>query len=510
MMTKGLGAIVLPVVTLAVFAWLRPQARSLRRFVPWTGVVALVLVAAPWHVRMAAKAPPAAVKYYFFGQATRWLTGADREEFFEETPAPGGEADPAAQQAAPPPPGAAEAEVEEEAESIAARFLSWFLGLFGYLGTLLMKFFPWVMFLPVAVWLWRRLRPTEAGPALDFLAAWFLGGFVTFSLSGTQADRYIVPLYPAAAMLVGVAWTRWTEARRGMLIATAAVLATVAGVAVIVLAAGPSGEAGARFVSNLFDLNRHDTYAAHFYFDLLGESRVGATIVIALMAALAGACVVLLRRRKVQLAFAMLTLVFVAPMFAFVQFVLPRLDDLYTPAPLARNVRRLVDDDRTVYGCGKFQPFWRYYIERPAAAIPVGGPGGVKEVLDTDEPRYVLFWQSEMETIEKYLPEEAVWLKRHAIPLVDDRVDYHEIVLLTNAPGRNLAVARLRRILFEKLTAIREAILEQDAEAIAANKRAKTLANEAAETPTPQPAIESMIEMLDPETVPSKAAPLPP
>ena len=66
---------------------------------------------------------------------------------------------------------------------------------------LLVFFFPWSMFLPGAIRLsWR------ANDGARLALAWFAVVFVFFSLSKTILVTYIFPLYPAAALFVGVIW----------------------------------------------------------------------------------------------------------------------------------------------------------------------------------------------------------------------------------------------------------------------------------------------------------------
>lgn len=83
-----------------------------------------------------------------------------------------------------------------------------------YLVVLLVGFFPWVALLPPAVWallrkqtrplLLARLASPQATEALPLLALlWAAGYLVFFSLSGTKLAHYIVPAYPALAILVG-------------------------------------------------------------------------------------------------------------------------------------------------------------------------------------------------------------------------------------------------------------------------------------------------------------------
>jgi 4-amino-4-deoxy-L-arabinose transferase-like glycosyltransferase len=119
-----------------------------------------------------------------------------------------------------------------------------------YFGDFTAGFLPWSLFIPAALacaWsAWRDVRDRRAarGPALSpgtpaatpvlFPLCWFVAGFVFFSLSTGKRTAYLLPLYPAAALLVGWMWSRamaegrgsrWLEIPVGLLAGAAAILA---------------------------------------------------------------------------------------------------------------------------------------------------------------------------------------------------------------------------------------------------------------------------------------------
>ncbi len=68
-----------------------------------------------------------------------------------------------------------------------------------------LEFIPWTVFLPVAfVWGLRNEETNEK--AFQFLFVWFVTVFVFFTLSKGKKDNYILPLYPAAALIIGALW----------------------------------------------------------------------------------------------------------------------------------------------------------------------------------------------------------------------------------------------------------------------------------------------------------------
>jgi 4-amino-4-deoxy-L-arabinose transferase-like glycosyltransferase len=95
-------------------------------------------------------------------------------------------------------------------------------------------FLPWSLFVPGAVALaWQAGRAARATgatgdgrsragaapvePVAPFLfpLCWFAAGFVFFSLSSGKRGAYLLPLYPAAALLVGWVWARAIAEGRG-------------------------------------------------------------------------------------------------------------------------------------------------------------------------------------------------------------------------------------------------------------------------------------------------------
>jgi 4-amino-4-deoxy-L-arabinose transferase-like glycosyltransferase len=91
-----------------------------------------------------------------------------------------------------------------------------------YIPTLLMGFFPWSAFFPMTAWRLLR-RPAKLDPGRLFLLVWT--GFVLlfFSAATSKLATYILPLFPAAALLVGNLWAKFLAdqdrgLRRGILV----------------------------------------------------------------------------------------------------------------------------------------------------------------------------------------------------------------------------------------------------------------------------------------------------
>jgi 4-amino-4-deoxy-L-arabinose transferase-like glycosyltransferase len=87
---------------------------------------------------------------------------------------------------------------------------------FYYVLVLLAGFAPWSVFLGPTAWLaWRNVRQEEANrhqPAFQFLSCWVMVPLVFFSAASTKLPNYILPLFPAVAILTGSHLDGWRRA----------------------------------------------------------------------------------------------------------------------------------------------------------------------------------------------------------------------------------------------------------------------------------------------------------
>jgi 4-amino-4-deoxy-L-arabinose transferase-like glycosyltransferase len=103
-----------------------------------------------------------------------------------------------------------------------------------YLITFFLSFFPWSGFTGPII---QQIRQDRSPPML-FLLAWFAAPLILFSFYATQLPHYILPGFPAAALLAGIALSRWhsqaSEHRPKLLLALVLVFGGLA-VAIAVL-----------------------------------------------------------------------------------------------------------------------------------------------------------------------------------------------------------------------------------------------------------------------------------
>ncbi len=103
-----------------------------------------------------------------------------------------------------------------------------------YVPALCAGMFPWSLFFPALAHFLYRSRAELRDRKLLYLVLWFLVGLVFFSLASGKRSNYILPLYPAVALLLGVWWEELTEGT----IVSAVLAKRLARVCALVLCAG--------------------------------------------------------------------------------------------------------------------------------------------------------------------------------------------------------------------------------------------------------------------------------
>jgi len=158
-LAKGPVGLMLPAMVIGLFLILKRNIGFLKEMQLGWGILLFFAVAAPWYILISIRNPDY-FEYFFIKQ--------NFGSFF------GGES-------------------SRHPESI-----DWYLQfLFG-------GFLPWSLFLPLALYdAIRRKLKTGDGKIL-YILIWFVAIFVFFSLGSSKRGSYILPLFPALSLLVGV------------------------------------------------------------------------------------------------------------------------------------------------------------------------------------------------------------------------------------------------------------------------------------------------------------------
>ena len=77
------------------------------------------------------------------------------------------------------------------------------------IGPIVLGSLPWTIFIPAAVrggW-WRG--ESNVGRKFRFLVFWVLAYVIVITLMPQKRDRYLLPIFPALALMIGWLWDRW-------------------------------------------------------------------------------------------------------------------------------------------------------------------------------------------------------------------------------------------------------------------------------------------------------------
>lgn len=128
--------------------------------------------------------------------------------------------------------------------------------MFFYFPALLAGMAPWSLFLPaVGIQLWKRGKQTQSDGTL-YPLVWFLVTLVLFSLAGSKRGVYLLPAYPALALLLGH-W--WADLGRGRVEPGTTVLVLLR--TALVLVAVTTATAMALIVAQVAGLPIFETFA---------------------------------------------------------------------------------------------------------------------------------------------------------------------------------------------------------------------------------------------------------
>jgi len=296
----------------------------------------------------------------------------------------------------------------------------------GYLVPLgLVGLLPWTPLLPLAL---VPLRTAPRPPAGLLAATWIAVGFVFFSLAQAKRSVYLLPLYPAVALLVGAgAAAPPTAGRLARVVAWCArayapAACLVAGVAVAV------------------SLGLDPTAAVRSWLrpaDAAGVTVAGAAFRAAapaftLLALATAVDAVLLARTARRAAWPQLVvsvaLLMAAWTAAFDGLVHPAIARTRSLGAFLARVGALVPSDAPLYARFPADPGLRFYAPRPLAPWP---PGGLAA------PGHLLLWEDDWRRLRTMdgAPLRIVAVSDAAQP------PHGHLALVAAPPGRLMAVA---------------------------------------------------------------------
>ena len=175
-LTKGPVGLILPLLTMILYAYFIKNMRSLFTKEFTFGLIIFILMVLVWLVPACARGGEAYTKELLLNQILgRFVEAFDHKEPF-----------------------------------------------YFYFIRFPLEFMPWTVFLPAAVMFLIKNKLGEN--AVKLISVWFISIFLFFTVSKSKNDLYILPLYPAAAIAVAYYWENRMRGKLRMLIYIAAAM----------------------------------------------------------------------------------------------------------------------------------------------------------------------------------------------------------------------------------------------------------------------------------------------
>jgi 4-amino-4-deoxy-L-arabinose transferase-like glycosyltransferase len=224
-----------------------------------------------------------------------------------------------------------------------------------YIPVLLLGFFPWSAFLPEAVVAGlrqarARARRSRREAVTVFAAVWLVVGLALFSVAQTRLPHYVLPLFPAAALLVAASWPALpSRLSRSLLAGT--------GVAV-----------GALLAAAWLESDRLVRLLAPAYPAADGASLPASALVVAALVASAGGVALVRESGRLFTTLAVLGILVLAIGF---QVALPAFSaEFVAPAgELATRAASVARPCDTLAAVGPYRPSLLFYARRPVTFL---------------------------------------------------------------------------------------------------------------------------------------------
>jgi len=354
-LSKGLVGILIPgAVALLYLLWRRDWSLPLRAR-PWWSLAVLLALSAPWFLLVSARNPEFAHFFFVVQHFERYLSAAGFDRY---QPA-------------------------------------WF-----FVPVLILGFLPWATLLPGT--LLRAWRDARAGlDASALLLIWTLFVLAFFSASQSKLIPYILPLFPALALLAARYLSTLSAADVGRHLMGVALFAAMVGLAVLVLWRLPAGA-------------RLSAQASTASIALLAAG----FLLLALAAGLAGRLA-----RRLQLtdaaAVAALGSALLANCLLLAADHLPRFDSI---AQLERSGRPWIGNSTHFYCVHDYLQPLPFYWRRPCTLVGYRGEldFGLKQEPERwipDLPQFAQVWTREIDALAILRPEDYRQLSALGLPM---------------------------------------------------------------------------------------------
>lgn len=240
-----------------------------------------------------------------------------------------------------------------------------------YLPTIMTDFAPYSLFLPGALIFAFKADGTERREKLVFILTWIISIFIFLSISDAKRGNYIIPIYPAAAIIVGWLLYNWVKDREQKWYYSELPAWILTAILILSVVA-----------SALFLLNPGDIFSRPYGEALkVGFDRstiVKLTVPILILLTLGtSAFVVALKKNKRRL-FIYTTVVIIAASMLYAQLaILPKINPYKSPKVMSESIAKVLGPDDGFGGYSEGDQFiWYGYMYYAGRFI---------DVLDSEE-----------------------------------------------------------------------------------------------------------------------------
>jgi 4-amino-4-deoxy-L-arabinose transferase-like glycosyltransferase len=241
-----------------------------------------------------------------------------------------------------------------------------------YAGTLLLAMFPWAIVLPRALVNGFKAERGSGGDLRLFAFVWVLGVFVFFSLASSKLMTYMLPMFPAAALMLGRYWAvLWQDSRLSGRRGPALEIGLLCGL----LAIGAAYLAVAPAVG--------DDWPVRY-----GIEPADIRNLCIVLTALAGLACALLLRAKPLLGFGSLAAMGPAFLFFFVFVLAPKMDEHWSSKELALDLDQRLAPGEELHFYGQLMDSAIFYAGRDA--IEFDNSAELDDYLTSDHQVFVL------------------------------------------------------------------------------------------------------------------------
>jgi 4-amino-4-deoxy-L-arabinose transferase-like glycosyltransferase len=259
-----------------------------------------------------------------------------------------------------------------------------------YLPILAGGFFPWSLFLPTVLFRTLRRGFSKMADRTLYLVLWFAAVFLFFSVAKSKLSPYILPVFPALALLTAALWNAFfiesasEGARKGVLYPLG-FLWVAASVALVYIVLSPLDKLTLKYGIPPAPMN------------LLGVAMVIFT----------GLIFLLYWRRRYKAAFSAVTAMVVVVLHLFIVLIVPYINPYRSTRGLAAELDLLLPEGEKLTFYRRLQDSTLFYTDRKATVLKDLRP--LKDHLAAGERVFMVARQRHFEPLARHLPAFFVW-----------------------------------------------------------------------------------------------------